>query len=87
MSDLDKGRDLDEEFARKIHEEARRNPNSPYANKYVGIAKGQVVVAADDMDEFMLRLQQIGPDSGECLCVWIDAEGEFNEANEIWELR
>jgi hypothetical protein len=39
------------ELARQINEEARRNPQSPYAGKFVGIANGQVVVASADLQE------------------------------------
>src|SRR5437868_3699002 len=36
--------ELNRNLARKINEEARINPQSPYANKFVGIADGQVVL-------------------------------------------
>jgi hypothetical protein len=39
--------EVNRELACKINEEARRNPQSPYANKFVGIANGQVAVVAD----------------------------------------
>ncbi len=87
MSDTNTVQELNEELARKIHDEARRNPHSPYANKYVGIANGQVVAATDDLDELMLHLRQIAPDPEKCYCVWIEPNGGFNEANEIWGLR
>src|SRR5436309_150459 len=44
------------ELARQINEEALKNPHSPYANKFVGIANGQVVVIADDLDQMIRRL-------------------------------
>jgi hypothetical protein len=79
--------DRNEDLARKIYEEARRDPKSPYAHKYVGIANGQDVVAADDLDELIVRLRQIEPDAEKCYCVWIDPDEDFNADNEIWGLR
>jgi hypothetical protein len=49
-------------LAAKINEEALANPQSPYANKCVGIANGQVVVVADDMDTAWRQLEEIEPD-------------------------
>ena len=61
MSTVRTVREINEELARKINEEALKNPQSPYANKWVGIANGQVVVMADDLDEMITRLRQIEP--------------------------
>ncbi|HUY31727.1 MAG TPA: hypothetical protein VMV69_03030 [Pirellulales bacterium] len=49
------------ELARQINEEARRNPHSPYAGKFAGIANGQIVVVADDLEEMARRLEKIEP--------------------------
>ena len=38
--------DINRELANRINAEARSNPQSPYANKFVGIANGKVVVIA-----------------------------------------
>ncbi len=40
MSDSNNIVEINRELARKINEEARANPQSPYANKWVGIANG-----------------------------------------------
>lgn len=79
--------ELNEELARKIHEEARRDLRSPYANKFVGIANGQVVAVADELDELMPLLRQSESDPKMCSCVRIDPNGVFNEENAIWESR
>ena len=42
MSVADTVKDLNRQLARRINDEARSNPQSPYANKFVGIANGQV---------------------------------------------
>jgi hypothetical protein len=72
------------ELARKINEEARRDPNSPYAGKFVGIVNGQVVVVADTPDELSRRLEQIEPDPQKCFC--IEASRDYDEVHDIWEL-
>ena len=77
--------DLNRELARKINEEALRNPQSPYANKFVGIANGQVVVVADSLDEMSRRLRQIEPDPSKTFGV--EASEDPNEVNEIWRVR
>ena len=54
--------DRNRELARQVNDEARRNPNSPYAGKFVGIANGQVVVVGDNLDEVIRGLRQVEPD-------------------------
>ncbi len=70
------------ELADKIYREARSNPHSPYAGKFVGIADGQVVVVADSLDEMMDRLEQIEPDAPRTFSV--DTTQDDNEVMEIW---
>ncbi|HEY7426975.1 MAG TPA: hypothetical protein VH682_22260 [Gemmataceae bacterium] len=86
MSDLHTILERNEELARRIHEEAQRDPHSPYAQKCVGIVDGRVVAVADDWDELYLRLRQIEPDSGKRYGAWIDPNTHFGAENEIWEL-
>ena len=86
MSDLNTVQERNEELARRIHEEAQRNPNSPYAYKYVGIANGRDVVASDDLDELDRLLHEIEPDPEKCYGARIDPDKEFNEDNTIWGL-
>jgi hypothetical protein len=81
MSEASSVQDLNRELARKINEEALRNPQSPYANKFVGIANGQVVVVADNLDEMARRLRQIEPDPSKCFCV--EASRDYSEVIEI----
>ena len=82
MSTANGVQDLDRELARKINEEARRNPKSPYVNKFVGIANGQVVAVTDDLDEMTRLLRQIEPDPGKCF--WVEASRDYDEVHEIW---
>ena len=49
-------------LARQINDEARRDPQSPYYRKYVGIANGKVVAVSDNQDEMLRLLCQAEPD-------------------------
>ena len=71
-------------LAQQINEEARRDPRSPYANKFVGLANGQVVVVADSLDEMARRLRQIEPDPRKTFGV--EASRDYDEVHEIWGL-
>lgn len=84
MSDTDTIQERNRQLAQQINEEARRNPQSPYAGKFVGIANGQVVVISEDEDELVRRLLQIEPDPQKCFCV--EASRDYDEVEEIWEL-
>ena len=77
--------DRNRELARRINEEARRNPQSPYANKFVGIANGQVVVVTDDWDDLAQRLRQAEPDATKTF--GIEASRDYDEVQEIWGLK
>jgi hypothetical protein len=77
--------DLNRELARRINHEARSNPQSPYANKLVGIANGQVVVVTDDWDDLALHLRQAEPDPTKTFA--IEASQDYDVADEIWELK
>jgi hypothetical protein len=70
---------LNRELARRINVEARSNPNSPYANKFVGITNGQVVVVTDDLDELARRLQQVEPDPAKTFS--IEASRDYEEVH------
>ena len=85
MSGAGTVQDRNRELASKINEEARRNPQSPYANKFVGIANGQIVVVADTLDEVSRRLRQTEPDPSKCFIV--EASRDYSIVEEIWELR
>jgi hypothetical protein len=69
------------ELANEINEEALRNPQSPYANKFVGIANGQVVVVADDLETMDGRLRQIEPDPQKTFSV--EASHDYTVVEEI----
>ena len=85
MSVADAVKDLNRELARRINEEARSNPQSPYAEKFVGIANGQVVVVTDDLDDLARRLRQVEPDPTKTF--WVEASRDYSVVEEIWGLR
>lgn len=76
--------EINRALATKINEEARRNPQSPFANKFVGLANGKVVVVADTLDEMARRLRQIEPDPSKCFS--IEASRDYSVIEEIWSL-
>jgi hypothetical protein len=77
--------ELNRELAARINAEARNNPQSQYANKFVGIANGQVMVVADDLDTMSRRLRQIEPDPSKCCGV--EASRDYTVVQYIWRLR
>jgi len=74
--------DANRQLASRINAEARADPKSPYANKFVGIANGQVVVITDDLDELARRIRQIEPDPSKTFI--IEASRDCDEVHEIW---
>jgi hypothetical protein len=84
MSSVDEARRLNEELAHKVNEEVLRDPTSPYAGKMVGIANGQVVVVADDLDEVIDRLREAEPDPKKRFV--IEAGLDYSEVHDVGEL-
>jgi hypothetical protein len=76
---------INHELARQINDEARRNPQSPYAGKFVGIVDGSVVVVADNLDDVAHRLQQFQPDPSRTFC--LEAGVDYDAVAEIWKTR
>ena len=63
-----------EALARKIGEEARSDPRSPYAGKFVAIVNGQVAAVADSWRELGPKLRQMGASPAETLCVEVSRD-------------
>ena len=82
MDDFAAIRDANMALARRINEEARADPSSPYAGKFVGIANGQVVVVTDDLESLYYRLEEIEPDNRRVF--WIEASRDPTEIEYIW---
>jgi hypothetical protein len=84
VSDVKAIQEQNRALAEKINQEARRDPSSLYANKFVGIANGQVAVVDDDFNAMSRRLRQIEPDPRKCFIV--EASRDYDEVHEIWGL-
>ena len=72
------------ELARQINEEARKNPNSPYANKCVGLINGQVFVVDDDLDEVIRQLRAAESDTLKCFA--FEASRDYSVVEYVWEV-
>jgi len=84
MSDTSAVLQRNRELAARINAEARQDPHSPYANKFVGLVNGQVVVVADNFDSLMRQLRQIEPDPRKCFGV--EASRDYSVVEYIWRL-
>lgn len=73
------------ELAQALADEARRDPRSQYAGKFVGIARGRVVVVADDWDDLARRLRQVEPDSAQTFAVEVGRD--YSRVETIWGAR
>jgi hypothetical protein len=73
---------LNRELAKQINQEARANPQSPYAGKLVGIANGQVVVVTDNLGDLVKRLRQIEPDPRKIM--GLEASADYDKVEYIW---
>jgi hypothetical protein len=82
MSSLAEVQKLNRELGERIIEEARKDPQSPYAGKLVGIANGQVVVVTDDGQSLYYRLQEIEPDHRRVF--WVDTNHDPEKVEYIW---
>ena len=74
--------DRNRELALRINEEARSDPASPYAGKFIGIVRGTVAVVANDLDELGRALDDMGATPGETFC--IEAGLDYEEPQFIW---
>jgi hypothetical protein len=73
------------ELAQSLVDEARRDPQSPYAGKFVGIARGRVVAVADDWDDLARRLRQVEPDPAQTFAVEVGRD--YSHVETIWSAR
>ena len=69
-------------LARKIAREARLDPASPYAGKYVGILDGSVIVIANSPEEGLRELRKIAPDPSRGMLV--DTSADYEAVHEVW---
>ena len=84
MLPLSEVKKLNRELADRINREALSNPQSPYANKFVGIANGQVVVVEDDLETMVTQLEKIEPENQRTMC--LEASLDYSVVEEIWDV-
>lgn len=84
MAASDSMHDANRSVARQILDDARKNPRSVYAGKFVGIANGRVAVIADNWDELAERLRESEPNFSKTLSLEVDAD--YDAIQEIWRL-
>lgn len=71
------------DLAKKINEEAKRDPTSPFAGKHVGIADGHVViVSANPEDVFDRLLQEPDPQA----CCMFEASMDYDRVVDVWRI-
>ena len=75
---------LNLQVAERINAEARNDPSSPLAGKFVGIVDGQVMAVADDLGEVVERLHRAGADPSRAFC--FEAGLDYGQIEEIWGL-
>jgi hypothetical protein len=72
---------INERLAKKIRREGKADPKSPYANRFVGIANGKIVVIADSLKEMMKQLRKAEPDTSKCYAV--DVAADYDRVYEV----
>ena len=72
------------EFARQLSREARANPDSPYAGKYVGVWEQRVVAIANDLDDALRQMSALGEEARDA--TWIEASADYERTYAIWSL-
>jgi hypothetical protein len=77
--------DLNRELAKQLNDEALRDPQSPFAGKFVGIVNGQVAAVAGDLDELIQILRQAEAELSDTLCVEVGLD--YGQVQDIWGLR
>ena len=82
MSTLEEEQEKARILSRQINHEARSNPHSPYAGKFVGILHGQVIVVADTLDEVAEILERLEEDP-HCR-YFVDASADYDSKHDVW---
>jgi len=82
MSNLEEVQERNRELANRIREEARNDPHSPYAGKFVGIVDGQVVLVTEDIHLLLRRLLEIETDPRRVF--YVDPHHDPKKVEYIW---
>ena len=82
MNDLAAVQQLNRQLAQQVNEQARHDPQSAYAGKFVGLANGQVIIVADTLEEVAQRLRQVESDPQRTFC--IEAGLDYEAVQHVW---
>ncbi len=74
MQTLSEIQQRNQELADQINAEAKANPQSAYAGKFVGIADGKVVSVGDSFEEGIRLLRQAEPDNRKAFYLEVGAD-------------
>lgn len=72
----------DNRLAEAINREARSDPSSPYAGKYVAIVGGKVVAAGKRLEDVVAAFEKVVPDRNRG--VIFEASADYDGAHGIW---
>ena len=72
----------DLELARRINRQVRTEPDSPYAGKYVGILREQVVAVGNTLGEVEAQLDALGAGPREGIC--LEAGADYDQTYRTW---
>jgi hypothetical protein len=70
--------------AEELSAETVRDASHPYRGKQIAIVNGQVAVVADDVNDLVRQLQQMGASGEETLC--FEGGVDYTEVHEIWNV-
>jgi hypothetical protein len=74
--------EIDSRLVRAINQEARSDPASPYAGKFVAIANGKVVAVGDRLEDVVAAFKQMVPERTQG--VIFEANADYEGSHEIW---
>ena len=72
------------ELARAINREGRKNPASPYAEKFVALLRGQIVAVTDTPEAAITQLRLREPDRMKG--VVFEASANYETVDYIWKV-
>lgn len=74
-------------LADQINDEALKNPNSPNAGNFIGIADGRLIMVGSDLKTVIEKLEEVVTDRRRCLC--FEAGVDYGEtvflSSPIWQ--
>ncbi len=75
--------ELNRDLANRLIEEVKKDRQSAYNGKFVGLANGQIIVVTENLAELAQRLRQAEPDPARTFIV--EPGRDLDEVFEVWE--